>query len=246
MAAEKHSEKTKGKLYMLPSPIVEHQLGTISQETIDAIKSLDYFVVERARTSRRFIKEIGHPKQISDLHIFELDKNNADHTTKELHDFLSVLKKGTSIGVLSEAGCPGIADPGNLAVQYAHQNNIQVVPTTGPSSIMLSLMASGLNGQNFTFHGYLPNKANLLTKRLKQLERDILSQKQTQLFIEAPYRNGFILDHIMKTISPNVLLCIACDISAPSQYIVTKPIKGWKGTDWKFLHKRPCVFLLGK
>ena len=228
---------------MVPCPITEDGLSSLSQEAIAVLHSLTHFVVERARTARRFIKSTNHPLPIAELQIFELDKNDP---SKDLHTFLTQLKNGVNIGVLSEAGCPGIADPGNLAVQFAHQYSIPVRPLVGPSSILLALIASGLNGQNFAFNGYLPNKGPELAKKLKSLELHALKNNQTQMFMEAPYRNEFILSHCVKHLSPNLKLCIACDINAPTEYIKTRAIKDWKGTDWKSFHKRPAVFLIGK
>ena len=177
------------------------------------------------------------------MKIFELDKNDP---SAGLHSFLHQLKDNIDIGVLSEAGCPGIADPGNLAVQYAHQHAIPVKPLVGPSSILLALIASGLNGQNFAFNGYLPNKGPELIKKLKSLETLAVKYNQTQIFMEAPYRNEFILTHCIKSLSPSLKLCVACDINASTEYIKTQTIRDWKGTDWKQFHKRPAVFLIGK
>lgn len=234
---------SSGKLYMMPCPIVEGHLDSLSKEAIDRIRTTTHFVVERARTARRFIKIAGHPSPISELIIFELDKNEPRNG---LNDFLSILKDGTNVGVFSEAGCPGIADPGHLAVSYCHDNDIDVVPMIGPSSILLGLIASGMNGQNFAFNGYLPNKAPQLLQKLRSLEQLLQKTNQTQIFMEAPYRNEFILEHCMKAFSPNLRLCIACDINSPDQYIKTKTIKKWKGTKWKQFHKRPSIFLIGK
>ncbi len=232
-----------GTLFMVPCPIVEDGLSSLSKDAIDQLHKLTHFVVERARTARRFIKSTGHPIPIAELQIFELDKNDP---TNGLNDFLKHLKSGNDIGVLSEAGCPGIADPGHLAVQYAHAHEIKVTPLIGPSSILLALIASGMNGQNFAFNGYLPNKGPELSKRLKMLEQKVASNNQTQMFMEAPYRNEFILTHCIKVLSPQTKLCIACDINAPTEFIRTKAIKDWKGTDWKQFHKRPAVFLIGR
>lgn len=228
---------------MMPCPIVDEHIDSLSIEAIDRIRATSHFVVERARTARRFIKIAEHPQPISDLIIFELDKNNPE---EGLESFLSILKTGVDVGVFSEAGCPGIADPGHLSVSYAHREGIDVVPLIGPSSILLGLIASGMNGQNFAFNGYLPNKSPQLVQKLKSLEQIVLRTNQTQIFMEAPYRNGFILEHCMKAFSPNLRLCIACDINGPTQYIKTKTIKQWKGTDWKEFHKRPAVFLIGQ
>lgn len=228
---------------MMPCPIVEEDLDSLSKESIKVLHKLTYFVVERARTARRFIKSTEHPIAISDLQLFELDKNNP---SDGLETFLQVLLSGVDVGVISEAGCPGIADPGNLAVQFAHAHDIKVTPLVGPSSILLALIASGLNGQDFAFNGYLPNKSPELSKKLKILEQKVMSYNQTQLFMEAPYRNEFVLSHCMKIFSPQLKLCIACDINGPTEFIKTKTIKSWSGTDWQQFHKRPAVFLIGK
>ena len=227
----------------MPCPIVDEHIDSLSIEAIDRIRTTSHFVVERARTARRFIKLAEHPQSISELIIFELDKNNPE---EGLSDFLAILKTGVDVGVFSEAGCPGIADPGHLSVSYAHREGIDVVPLVGPSSILLGLISSGMNGQNFAFNGYLPNKSPQLIQKLKSLEQLVVRTNQTQIFMEAPYRNGFILEHCMKVFSPNLRLCIACDINSPNQYIKTKTVKQWKGTDWKQLHKRPAVFLIGQ
>lgn len=227
----------------MPCPIVEDGQASLSFEAIDKLHNITYFVVERARTARRFIKSTNHPIAISELQIFEMDKNNP---SSGLSHFLQILHNGIDIAVLSEAGCPGIADPGNLAVQYAHSHAIKVTPLVGPSSILLGLIASGLNGQNFAFNGYLPNKGPELAKKLKLLEQKMISTHQTQMFMEAPYRNEFILEHCLKIFSPQTKLCIACDINAPTAYIRTQTVKEWKGTDWKQFHKRPAIFLIGK
>jgi len=230
-------------LYLLPCPIAEGNNDSLSKEAIDAIHSLTYFVVERARTARRFIKTLNHPKPIQELIIFELDKRDPKNG---LHDFLNHLKQGHSIGILSEAGCPGIADPGALSVDWAHKNDIRVRPLVGPSSILLGLIASGMNGQNFAFNGYLPNKSKDLGSKLKQLEAKVVREKQSQIFMEAPYRNSFILENCINTLSPNIALCIACDINAETEFIKTKKVKDWKGYDWSDLHKRPCIFIIGE
>jgi len=243
MATDQNTKSSQGTLYMMPCPIVDSHLDSLSMEAIDRIRSTTHFVVERARTARRFIKIAGHPVPISELTIFELDKNEPSNG---LHQFLEVLKGGTDVGVFSEAGCPGIADPGHLSVSYCHEHDIDVVPLVGPSSILLGLISSGMNGQNFAFNGYLPNKSPKLVQKLKSLEQLVLKSNQTQIFMEAPYRNEFMLEHCMKALSPNLRLCIACDINGPDQYIKTKTIKKWKGTQWKQFHKRPSIFLIGK
>lgn len=234
---------TPAKLFMIPCPIVEGQLDSLSAQSVEALHGLKYFIVERARTARRFIKSTNHPIAIAELEIFELDKNDP---TAGLYDFLQHLNNGKSIGLISEAGCPGIADPGSLAVAWAHRQNIEVVPLVGPSSILLALISSGFNGQLFCFHGYLPNKKPELNKRLKSLENAVFSSGQTQIFMETPYKNKFLLENLLKVLSMNTKLCIACNIGGPEAYIKTKTIKDWSSSQIPDLHKKPCVFLLGR
>ncbi len=227
---------------MIPCPIVENQNDTIAPATIAVIHGLDHYVVERARTARRYIKSTAHPLPISELNIFEMDKNNPEDG---LYAFLAKAKKGKSIGVLSEAGCPGIADPGALIAKWAHQNNIDVVPLIGPSSILLALIASGFNGQNFAFNGYLPVKKPELAQKLKQLENHLVRHDQTQIFMETPYRNHGLLEVAFKTFSPKLKLCIAANINAPDEWIKTKTIAQWKNEEIE-IHKKPTMFLLGR
>lgn len=230
-------------LYMIPCPIVDNGLETIAPHVVTTIQSIHYFVVERARTARRYISKVGHPMTIDELQIFELDKHNPH---EGLSAFLkSATDSGYSVGVLSEAGCPGIADPGNIAVQWAHQHDIKVVPLVGPSSIILALMASGLNGQNFAFVGYLPNKKPQLESRLRELESIIFKTKQSQIFIETPYKNSFLLETILQSCPANLKLCIALNVNDPSEYIKTYSIAEWKKIQTPHLHKIPCIFILG-
>ncbi len=232
-----------GKLYMLPCPISENGIDTLPLRTIQALHALDHFIVERARTARRFIKATEHPKAIDSLSIFELNKENPGEP--ELFEFLGKLKQGQSIGVISEAGCPGIADPGALMTSWAHKNKIQVIPLTGPSSIFLALMASGMNGQSFQFHGYLPSKTHEMSRRLKQLEQTASQSKTAQIFMEAPYRNKNILAEALKSLNAKTRLCIACDIHDSNEYIVTKTIHEWKNSKLPELHKKPTIFIIG-
>jgi len=206
------------------------------------IRELEVFIVERAKTARHFIKSMEPRLPISDLEIFELDKHDSQAASRA---FQAAFKTGKDIGVLSEAGCPGVADPGALIVKYAHQRGLQVIPLVGPSSILLALMASGLNGQNFAFQGYLPAKKPELAKALKHLESTAKKQGQTQLFIEAPYRNRSVIETAFKQLSPNTLFCIASDLTLPTEYIKTKTIKEWKIEELPDLHKRPTIFLIG-
>lgn len=230
----------KAKLYLIPTIISEGQLGSIPIDTIDKIHSLKYFIVERARTARRFIKLTNPPHQISDLEIIEFSKDNQDAENQ----VLLWLKSGLNVGVISESGMPGIADPGQSIVYLAHQKNHLVESLVGPSSINLALSASGLNGQNFAFTGYLPIKDNELKSYLRSLESIIKKNRQTQIFIETPYRNNRLIKMIIRTLSDDILFCIASDLTGESEFVKTKRIAQWK-SDVPELGKIPTIFLLG-
>ncbi len=233
----------KGKLYLIPCPIAEDNLESLPSVIAQYLRSINHFIVERARTSRRFIKALCPEIVIDDLDIFELDKR----TPKEgLDAFLQKLLKGEDIGVMSEAGCPGVADPGNLAVQWCHQNDIKVVPLVGPSSILLALMASGMNGQNFAFNGYLPNKNPELVKTLRNLEGQVVRENQTQLFMDAPYRNTFLLESCIEALNPNTKLCIACDLDSPQSTVMVLSVTEWSKQNVDQFHKRPAIFVIGR
>jgi len=227
---------------MIPCPIAEEKIGTIPEDTKSIIHSLDYFIVERAKTARRFLKLAAHPTTMQEIEIMELDKNNP---AQDLPQFLGPLKKGISIGVISEAGCPGIADPGALAVKWCHENNIQVVPMVGPSSILLALMASGFSGQQFTFHGYLPVKKPELAATLKILESKVRKSQASQIFMETPYRNHGLLETILKTVSPQTKLCVAVNINGSHEWIQTKTVQQWKNHTFS-IHKKPAIFIFGQ
>ncbi len=230
------------KLYLIPCPLGPDSLQTLPEMVGTHIRELEVFIVERAKTARHFIKAMEPRLPISELEIFELDK----HDSQTAHQaFQAAFKTGKDIGVLSEAGCPGVADPGALVVKYAHQKGMQVVPLVGPSSILLALMASGLNGQNFAFRGYLPAKRPELANALKRIEATAKKQGQTQLFIEAPYRNRGILEAAFQQLAPNTHFCIAADLTLPTEYIKTQTIKEWKKAELPNLHKRPAIFLIG-
>ena len=231
-----------GRLFLIPVTIGEDILFTIPNYVIEQIHSLDTFIVERAKTARRFIKATEPPYAINELRIFELDKHEP---AKGIEAFLEPALKGTDIGLMSEAGCPGVADPGALVIQKAHTLGIEVVPLVGPSSILLALMASGLNGQQFAFHGYLNVKKPGLIKDLKYLEKLALKDGQTQIFIEAPYRNQSILENALQVLQPETLFCVAADIQLPTQFILTTTIRNWQKREQPDLHKRPAVFLIG-
>lgn len=206
------------------------------------INSLSYFIVENIRSARRFLKKCNPTIDINALTFYELNKRTL---SKDIASFLNPIKLGESIGVLSEAGCPAIADPGADVVAIAQKNNYKVVPLVGPSSILMSLMASGFNGQSFAFHGYLPIEENERARALKVLEEKLYKEDQTQIFIETPYRNNKMAEDILKHCKPQTKLCIAMNISCDNETIVTKKVGAWKGK-LPDMHKQPCVFLIYK
>jgi 16S rRNA (cytidine1402-2'-O)-methyltransferase len=233
----------KGKLYLLPVPLGEGGEEGIPPYVITQLHRLKVFIAERARTARRFISSTKPPHPIQELEFFEITK----HTPlEERLQFLAPADKGIDIGLMSEAGCPGVADPGAAVIQAAHEKGIEVVPLVGPSSILLGLMASGLNGQNFCFHGYLPPKKPDLMRELKFLEQRIFKHRQTQIFIETPYRNMKLIETALNALSPDILFCIAADLTLPTEYIRTLPVAKWRKTKIPDLHKRPAIFLMGK
>jgi len=231
----------KGKLYLIPTPLGDNAVHTIPPYVIEILHQLDFFIAERAKTARHFIKTTQPTKAFADLHFSELNKRTLP---EELSTFLSPAENGNDIGLLSEAGCPGVADPGAEIVKMAHQKGIEVVPLVGPSSILLALMASGMNGQSFSFHGYLSPKKPELARDLKRLEQMAQRHKQTQIFIETPYRNMSMIEEALKTLSPKTQFCVAADISLESEFIFSKKIKDWHKTELPNLHKRPAIFLI--
>jgi len=230
-------------LFLFPCPIIEDQLETIPQYVIEKIHLVDIFITERARTTRRFLKSIDHPIPQSEIIVMEMDKHHPEIINAE---FIEMARAGKTIGLFSEAGCPGVADPGALYVRKAYELGLQIKPLVGPSSILLALMASGMNGQNFAFVGYLPQQTNELTKKLKQLESLIFKSNQSQIFIETPYRNKKMVQNMLDHCSPNMQLCIAMDITGKDEYIQSKSIQLWRKTTLPELHKRPAIFILGK
>jgi 16S rRNA (cytidine1402-2'-O)-methyltransferase len=227
-------------LYMIPSPVWPDNVESIPSETIRILHSLDHFIVERAKTARRYIKASGHPMPLQQIEIIEMDGAQSEITV--LQQWIS---SGLSIGVISEAGCPGVADPGTTLVAEAHRLKISVVPCVGPSSVLMALMASGFNGQQFSFNGYLPNKKPELTVRLKNLEQIVLKERRTQIFIETPYRNHFLLEECLRTLHEDTVLSLACGLNGPDPYIKTMKIRDWRKLKNIFLHKVPCVFSIG-
>ena len=231
----------KGKLYLIPTPLAENSLDqSVMPQSREIIKQLDRFIVEKVRTARRFIASLKMGVNIEELHFELLDKNTSQ---QQVSEYCQSLLNGTDIGVMSEAGCPGIADPGNLAIKFAHKHDVEVVPLVGPSSIFMALMASGFNGQSFAFHGYLPIDKSKRKQRIADLEQAALRHKQTQIFMETPFRNEQLLEDILKFCKPDTVLCIAKDITGPAQQIEMKPIKQWNNSRIE-LHKIPTVFLL--
>jgi 16S rRNA (cytidine1402-2'-O)-methyltransferase len=227
-------------LYLIPTTLSENTQA-LSAEAVDAARKIDEFIVENEKSARHFLKSIQTP--ISQNHlIFHL--LNEHSTAGEISSLSEVLKKNKDIGLLSEAGCPGVADPGAAVVAMAHQQGIKVVPLTGPSSILLALMASGLNGQSFVFHGYLPRESADRKKKLLQLEKEAISKKQSQIFIETPYRNQQMLNDILQTCSPSIKLCIACMLTSKDEMVKTKSVGEWKKQP-PDINKKPTVFIVG-
>lgn len=233
--------KQLGKLYLIPTTLGDTEpLEVLPISVKQAIEKINHFIVEHEKTARRFIKKIQPRKSQSALHVMTLNKFT---DTMEIPAFLEPCKKGNDVGILSESGSPAIADPGAEVVQLAHEQGIRVVPLVGPSSILLGLMASGLNGQQFAFHGYLPIEQAERRKAIKALERNSKELDQTQLFIETPYRNNKLMEDLIKTLSPLTRLCVAADLTLPTEFIVTRNVGDWKGKA-PDLHKRPTLFLL--
>lgn len=231
----------KGSLYLLPVTLgTENYKHVIPEEVLTVIRNLRYFVVEDIRSARRFLRMIDPQFPIDDTEFRLLNEHTAGEEVEEL---LDTLLNGNDTGLMSEAGVPGIADPGSPLVKLAHQNSIAVKPLTGPSSIFLALMASGLNGQNFTFNGYLPVKGNERTSAIRELERQARTGV-SQIFIETPYRNQKMLEELVANCSGETSLCIAVDITGPSEFIRTKTIQEWAGS-LPSINKRPAVFILG-
>ena len=231
------------KIYLIPCPIAENTSSDVlSPQILAAIQQTTHFLVENVRTARRFISELKLGIQIDEL-IFEvLDKDTEAKTVK---NFLEKHSSVDFIGVISEAGCPGVADPGALAVSIAQQQNIEVIPLVGPSSILLALMGSGFSGQSFAFIGYLPIDKAARIRKIEQLDRDVAKWGQTQIFIETPYRNNALLEDLIAQCAPDSLICIACEVTAPDGFVQTKKASDW-AKNQPDLHKKPCIFLLGK
>ena len=232
-----------GKLYLIPVTMGDCEpMDVLAQTVPRAVSLINHYIVENEKTARKFIKSILPTKNQSDLILLTLNK----HTEISEHNaMIQPCLQGINVGLMSEAGCPGVADPGAVIVKLAHEKGIQVVPLVGPSSILMAMMASGLNGQSFAFNGYLPIDKQDKKQALKTFEKLSFDKNQSQLFIETPYRNNKLLEDILQTLQPNTHLCIATDISLPTEYIKTMRIAEWKKNTVD-LHNRPTLFILHK
>lgn len=234
-----------GTLYLIPCPISDETapwdvLPAANRAVMD---SLDYFIVENTRTARRFLSKAGIARPIAELEFRELN----EHTVAgpDVEALVDPIAAGRSAGVISEAGVPGVADPGALVVEACHRRGIRVVPLVGPSSILLALMASGLNGQSFAFNGYLPVKPPERAKAIRFFERRALSEGQSQLFIEAPYRNAKLLEQLLQVLAPDTRLTLAVDLTAPGGQVTTRTVAEWRRAPLPELNKRPAIFIIG-
>lgn len=232
---------TTAKVYLIPSLLGESPYNRVLPEfNLEVIRSINTFVVENEKSARKFIKQVCPEKIQADLDLYILDK---DTNAQELFDLVKLLDQGKTIGIISEAGLPAVADPGAQLVKVAQDKKIQVVPLVGPSSILMALMASGMNGQNFAFHGYLPIDKNERKKRLGQLESESAKTGIAQIFMETPYRNNQMIEDLTKILRADTKICVACDITLESEDIRTRSIKDWKKEEYDF-HKRPAIYVM--
>jgi 16S rRNA (cytidine1402-2'-O)-methyltransferase len=230
-----------GNLYLIPTTLGESDTARVIPSEVSAIvRGIKYFIVENIRTARRYLRKMDPELNIDDLQFFELNQHTDSQVTES---YLNPVSEGFDVGIISEAGCPGIADPGAEVVKQAHIKHIRVIPLVGPSSILLSLMASGMNGQNFAFIGYIPVKPAERVKAIREIERRSGVEKQTQIFIEAPYRNTQLINDLINTLNDQTRLCIACDITLDTEYIKTQMVIQWK-KGVPDLNKRPEIFLI--
>lgn len=235
--------KYSGKLYLIPTTMgAANPMQVLPIQVKEIMEELDIYIAENEKTARRHIKQLLPEKQQSILKFFSLNKFTE---ATEIPSFLNDCKEGKDIGLLSEAGCPGVADPGAEIVKIAHSEGIQVIPLVGPSSILLAMMGSGMNGQRFTFNGYLPIDKKERKKEIKDLERLSSEKQEAQIFIETPYRNNKLLEDFLHLLHPSTRLCVACDLTLSTEYIVTKPVSEWSKTKTD-LHKRPAIFIFQK
>lgn len=235
---------TKGTLYLIPTTLGDtaETADVLPIKVNQVINTIDEYIVENEKSARHYLKKMGIQKPLQEIILHPLNQ----HTERaDIAGYLTNIDAGKNIGIISEAGCPGVADPGADVVKIAHEKGIHVCPLVGPSSILLALMASGFNGQNFAFNGYLPKERNERIKKIKELEKLAQQKSQTQLFIETPYRNTHLLDDILAVSDTNTLLCIACDVTLSTEFIKTKTIAAWK-KNIPDIAKRPTIFLIYK
>lgn len=226
-------------LYLVPTPIAP--MATTDPAIVAAIEASDYFVVENIRTARRYISSLKLSRPIEEIEFVEL----SEHTSQtEVDEIFAPIKAGRTAAVMSEAGLPCVADPGNLVVAAAHRAGVKVVPLIGASSIMLALMASGASGQNFAFNGYLPVKSDERVKALKFFERRAIAERQTQIFIETPYRNDALFGDILKHCQSGLMFAVACDLTSENELVISKTIDGWRKSQKPSITKRPAIFIL--
>ena len=235
----------KGVLYMIPCPISDSTAvyDVVPQANVRVIDGLDYFIVENIRSARRFLSKAGISRKIDDLEFVELNEHTVAGVAVEA--MIKPILEGRSAGVISEAGVPGVADPGALVVEACHRKGVRVIPLVGPSSILLALMASGLNGQSFAFNGYLPVKPPERAKAIKNLERRAHQEHQSQIFIEAPYRNVKLTEQLLAVCAAETKLTIACDITSPEEIILTRSVAAWRKSTLPDIAKRPTIFIIG-
>ncbi len=231
-----------GTLFLIPANLSEPFLPSaiLPNEVIATALGLDFFIVENAKSARAFLKSLGISRPLQAISMREL---NARTGSDELADMLKPLLAGKDVGLVSEAGAPGVADPGAAIVALAHLHHIDVMPLVGPSSILLGLMASGLNGQKFAFHGYLPQEKSARIKAILELERESRQRNMTQIFIETPYRNHALLADLVDSLSATTRLCVACDLTGPTQFIAQQPVAAWREAPMN-IEKVPALFML--
>ena len=235
----------KGRLILFPVPIGAEEISSsLPAQNLELLATCRTFIVEELRTARRFLKKAGYPFPIDDTNFYTLN----EHTThEEIGGYLDAVERGENIGLLSEAGLPCVADPGAMITKVAQRRDIEIVPLVGPSSLMLALMASGFNGQSFAFNGYLPVDKSKRAAAIKHLEERLHREHQTQLFIEAPYRNNQMLEALSSVLQPQTIICVACDLTLPTQYIRSLSAAKWQKERTKVdLNKRNSVFLIGE
>jgi 16S rRNA (cytidine1402-2'-O)-methyltransferase len=231
-----------GSLYLIPVGLgLGDSALTHPPAVLEQLRTLDYFIVEKAKTARADLKRFGHPRPLQELEIHELPETP---DSAWLDARLQAARDGRNVGLMSEAGCPAVADPGALVVRRAHHHGLRVVPLVGPSSLLLAMMASGLNGQSFAFHGYLPIGATERTQRIQTLEAESAQWQRTQLFIETPYRNAAMLDGLLAACKPETLLCVATSLTTADEWVMTRSIAQWKKAARPELDRRPSIFLL--